>query len=65
MDKQKFIQKAIACRVLAGDLLADAYDLDDKTDCANGLYYAHEILDAIDTLLNDLQSEEENQNEIH
>lgn len=61
MDKQKFIQKATACRVIADDLLADAYDLDDKTDYANGLYYAHEILDAIDALLNYLQSTEKEQ----
>ena len=27
MDKQKFIQKVTACRVIADDLLADAYDL--------------------------------------
>lgn len=59
MDKQKFIQKAIACRIIADDLLADAYNLEDKDIRWESILRAEPILDAIDALLNYLQSEKE------
>lgn len=61
MDKQKFIQKATACRVIADDLLADTYNLEDKNIRWESIWYAEQILDAVDALLNYLQSTENEQ----
>lgn len=59
MDKQKFIQKAIARRIIVDELLADAYNLEDKDIRWESILRAELILDAIDSLLNYLKSEEE------
>ncbi len=59
MDKQKFIQKAIACRIIVDGLVADAYNLEDKDIRWESILRAEPILDAIDSLLNYLKSEEE------
>ena len=61
MDKQKFIQKVTACRVIADDLLADTYNLEDKNIRWESIWYAEQILDAVDALLNYLQSTENEQ----
>ena len=61
MDKQKIIQKATACRVIADDLLADTYNLEDKNIRWESIWYAEQILDAVDALLNYLQSTENEQ----
>lgn len=61
MDKQKFIQKATACRVIADDLLADTYHLEDKNIRWESIWHAEQILDAVDALLNYLQSTENEQ----
>lgn len=61
MDKQKFIQKATACRVIADGLLADAYDLADKAARGESIWWAERILDEVDALLNYLQAEENEQ----
>ena len=61
MDKQKFIQKATACRVIADDLLADTYNLEDKNIRWESIWRAERMLDEIDALLNYLQSTENEQ----
>ncbi|MBR0289650.1 MAG: hypothetical protein IJQ82_11790 [Selenomonadaceae bacterium] len=61
MDKQKFIQKVTACRVIADDLLADTYNLEDKNIRWESIWRAERMLDEIDALLNYLQSTENEQ----